>query len=476
MADPRLPSQAEVDHHNITHLPYRNWCPVCVRCRGRDLDHRKAVEDDRGISEYAFDYCFPGDELGYKLVVLIGREKVTGAYFASAVPTKGSSGRFAVDKAIDYIHGQGDTGARIVIKTDQEPAICTWAKDLVEAREEGRTIVEQSPVRSSGSNGRAERAAQTIEGQIRVLLLSLEEHLGFKVDAREPIVSYLPEFAAFLLNRLEVGKDGKTPYERTKGKKSKVLGVHFGEKVLYKTRVEAKLSKIRPRWEYGVFVGARPASGELWIATKDKTVAVRSIRRLPVEQRWGPDCVQWVRRTLWNRYKDDAGADGELPEEVPQATAPDLEPRGGGVVYVTRDAAPRDFYIRRADAEKHGYTRGCGGCASWFRGLGKQPHTAACRERFRALLADEARVQFAAQKRKDFDDAQAEKRRKKEERRERNGGRKGKLMIRNVCFVKINLMLKKFPRKVLRCMPLRRVSLCQVRGVRKTEARLRQIR
>ena len=40
IGDPRLPTQAEVDDHNITHMPYRNWCPHCVRGRGKDLDHR----------------------------------------------------------------------------------------------------------------------------------------------------------------------------------------------------------------------------------------------------------------------------------------------------------------------------------------------------------------------------------------------------------------------------------------------------
>ena len=27
---PVLPSKAEVEHHNLTHLPYRSWCPHCV--------------------------------------------------------------------------------------------------------------------------------------------------------------------------------------------------------------------------------------------------------------------------------------------------------------------------------------------------------------------------------------------------------------------------------------------------------------
>ena len=63
---------------------------------------------------------------------------------------------------------------------------------MIEAREEGRTIVEESPVKSSGSNGRAERAVQTLEGQIRILLLGLEARLGCRVDAKEPIVTYIP--------------------------------------------------------------------------------------------------------------------------------------------------------------------------------------------------------------------------------------------------------------------------------------------
>ena len=41
--------------------------------RSSRSDHRKAVEEDRGVSEYAFDHCFPGDKLGFKLVVLVGQ-------------------------------------------------------------------------------------------------------------------------------------------------------------------------------------------------------------------------------------------------------------------------------------------------------------------------------------------------------------------------------------------------------------------
>ena len=39
---------------------------------------------------------------------------------------------------------------------------------------------------------------------------------------------YLHEVVAYLLNRLDVCKDGKPPYERIKGKTLSVLAVHEG--------------------------------------------------------------------------------------------------------------------------------------------------------------------------------------------------------------------------------------------------------
>jgi hypothetical protein len=88
MIDPKLPSQKDVEEHNLTHLPYRNWCPVCVRSKGKEMGHRTATDKERTISEYCFDYCFPGDEFGFKLTVLAGQERLGGMKFATAVPTK----------------------------------------------------------------------------------------------------------------------------------------------------------------------------------------------------------------------------------------------------------------------------------------------------------------------------------------------------------------------------------------------------
>ena len=38
-AAPKQPTQQEVQEHNLTHMPYRNWCPICVQGNGRSTSH-----------------------------------------------------------------------------------------------------------------------------------------------------------------------------------------------------------------------------------------------------------------------------------------------------------------------------------------------------------------------------------------------------------------------------------------------------
>ena len=74
------------------HLPYRNWCPVCIRAKGKGMDHQSGKVKERKLPEYGFDYCFPGDELGYQSTVLAGRERSNTCWMAIAIPMKGAAG------------------------------------------------------------------------------------------------------------------------------------------------------------------------------------------------------------------------------------------------------------------------------------------------------------------------------------------------------------------------------------------------
>jgi len=56
LVDPLKPTKEEVDEHDLFHTPYRNWCPICVKAKGKALDHQKKAElNPSGYSEYSFD-------------------------------------------------------------------------------------------------------------------------------------------------------------------------------------------------------------------------------------------------------------------------------------------------------------------------------------------------------------------------------------------------------------------------------------
>lgn len=82
---------------------------------------------------------------------------------------------------------------------------------------------------SSGSNGDAERAIQSLVAQVRVSRSALEAKLYAKIPQCRPIWAWLVEYSALMLNSFEVGNDGRIAYERSKGNASTLLGFEFGE-------------------------------------------------------------------------------------------------------------------------------------------------------------------------------------------------------------------------------------------------------
>ena len=47
LVDPKLPSEKEVEEHYVRgHFPYRNWCNIRVRAKGRDMSHQKEGEGE----------------------------------------------------------------------------------------------------------------------------------------------------------------------------------------------------------------------------------------------------------------------------------------------------------------------------------------------------------------------------------------------------------------------------------------------
>ena len=117
-----------------------------------------------------------------------------------------------------FLKEVGCEGQYLILKSDQEGAIKALIDDIVRWRCKAKTIVEQSPVKSSQSNGIAERAIKSIVAQVKVVKSALETRWGVEIPDAHPVMVWVTEYVGFLLNRFEVSHDGKTAYERLKGK------------------------------------------------------------------------------------------------------------------------------------------------------------------------------------------------------------------------------------------------------------------
>ncbi len=48
--DPGDPTPQEREEHCVTHVPYRSWCPICVKAKGKEESHRTSGEGEKSAN------------------------------------------------------------------------------------------------------------------------------------------------------------------------------------------------------------------------------------------------------------------------------------------------------------------------------------------------------------------------------------------------------------------------------------------
>ena len=76
LKSPKQPTTLELAMHNLTHLPYRDWCPHCVASRRPNTPHRSKALEERKILLVVADYCYLRDRRDQDLVTCL----VVGVY------------------------------------------------------------------------------------------------------------------------------------------------------------------------------------------------------------------------------------------------------------------------------------------------------------------------------------------------------------------------------------------------------------
>jgi len=384
---PILLSQNEIDEHNLTHLPFRAWCPFCIRGRGLSSGHfaRKETEDQQ-IPTISVDYCFLGDEStrDTDLPVLVVRDRRTKSVWAHPVPSKGVDNPFGAKQLLKDVESTGYK--RVILKGDQEASVQALLQQVKNGFK-GEYIIEEAPVEAHGkSNGEAERAVQMVQGMARTLKEYVEYYSEVELKADHPALPWMVEHAATVLTLFHKGapKDGMTTYQRLKGKSWKIPLPAWGELVEFRLRSPAKLGA---RWQPGIFVGVNRNTTEKAVATPEGIYWVVSIRRKPELARWDGALLEKVKGIPWNlKGHEVERLDRPLTLKAEVSEADDREPEPFRL-----EPATRNLYITQKNLDKYGYTAGCPACASAQSGK-RRPgtaHSAECRIRLEKAVSED---------------------------------------------------------------------------------------
>ena len=385
VADPGAPSAREVAEHNVTHLPHRSWCPICIEARGRDRQHRRVDRSSHEVPELHFDYAFLGtkDETETQ-AVQVGKETKYGMLFAHHVPKKGlasTHGAREINKDLDQLGFE-----KTVLKSDGEAALKAIQAEVARTRTKD-TILENSPVGDSKANGLIERAIQGFAEQFRTVRGGLQQRLGVRLPGNHPLTSWMCEHAANLLNQFRVGEDGKTAWKRWKGKDFGGQIVEFGEKVHHRSNVkfENGRNKMDARWFEGFYMGTDWRSGSALIGTSVGVVKASVIRRVGEHRRWDAQGVLDIKGTPWNMRPSDDDED-QVPGVIMQQLPPgELHEQPEAV---DQRGAPRRMMLKKEDYVRHGFTEHCQGCRALLAGRSHGRHSEACRTRMEKVLRD----------------------------------------------------------------------------------------
>lgn len=281
--------------------------------------------------------------------------------------------------------------SQMSIKTDNEAALNAPVVKAIEkamARSNDKVDVEthviatEDPVPyESQRNGAIEVGARIVRGLFRTLKLCLEDRIGAYIPPSHPVVAWLLEYIAFILNIKPKGHGGLTPWRRARGKDfhQKILG--FCEVVLHKLPSKGPHSDpdgdMGTRWHPGgLFLGYCRMRNVYIIGTESGITLTRSIMVRPVKNKWSREKIATL--------KDTPGTERRQPEAVALRPKPEQEARAKD-----EPTFAKQFRVTKNNRQEFGYTEGCPNCEHiiMYGGISCGSRTTKCRDRIIEALA-----------------------------------------------------------------------------------------
>ena len=224
MPAPIQPSQSQIDAHNLTHWPYRSWCPHCVAARRQNDPHfRSSSSVTRTIPLLVADYCYVRDSNDNAVItVLVAKLLPANLLLCVVVDNKGADD-VVVTRLAQFVKDAGY--GHIAYRSDQEFSLRSlFEATMIFANRQGTEIQmtpESSAVGESQSNGKAEAAVKLVEDKLRTYKSALETNINQRVPTGSPMMRWMVEHVCSIHNRIVCNSDGRTPFEVIHGQRWK---------------------------------------------------------------------------------------------------------------------------------------------------------------------------------------------------------------------------------------------------------------
>ena len=135
---PGEPALTERREHELTHLPFRSWCPTCVRAKSKQ-NHSRTLKTKQPVIQ--LDYAFLGDNSENPQVTLVmAIDLLSGLGLSCVVPSKGRS-VYAQAELRRFVLETGRAFG--ILQIDPEPSLKALVAEITS--EVGGLSVRHSP-------------------------------------------------------------------------------------------------------------------------------------------------------------------------------------------------------------------------------------------------------------------------------------------------------------------------------------------
>ena len=194
LTSPLEPTQQERELHNLTHVPYRSWCEICVKAKGKETPSRRNLDRQPVIQ---VDYCFltTGDGCP-TATVLTAVDIQTGFGSAVVTPSKGRD-QYSIAELKRFVFEIGRTYG--IIQYDPEPSLKALVSEtLIEL---GGMSMRATPRDWKQAHGFVGKFQPNFYGQARAIRLQLPERYNVQISVRHTVYPWIAKHAQFTLNR-----------------------------------------------------------------------------------------------------------------------------------------------------------------------------------------------------------------------------------------------------------------------------------